>query len=97
MKSISLVDECIAKFIKGGMERFSPRTYGPGAMEKMIESGIFMAQPILTLTEDGIERAYHLELISELKKRSMLAALEQSGVELKRSGGSSDDSASQVA
>lgn len=96
MKSISLVDECIAKFIKGGMERFSPRTYGQGALKEMVESGIFMTKPMLTLTEDGIERALHLGLISELKKRSMLAALERSGVKLKRSG-SSGEGASQVA
>ncbi len=96
MKSISLVDECIAKFIKGGMERFSPRTYGPGAMEEMVNTGIFMTQPTIMLTEDGIERAFYLELISELKKRSMLAALEQSGIELKGAS-NSGDSASQVA
>ncbi|QGY39345.1 hypothetical protein GM415_04160 [Pseudodesulfovibrio cashew] len=96
MKSISLVDECIAKFIKGGLERFSPRTYGVGAMKEMVESGIFMTKPVLTLTEDGIERALHLGLISELKKRSMLAALERSGVTLKGTN-ASDDGASQVA
>lgn len=97
MKSISLVDECIAKFIKGGMERFFPRTYGAGAMKEMLESGIFMDQPILTLTEDGIERAFYLKLISEPKKQNMLVALERSGVELKRSSGAAEDGSSQVA
>lgn len=97
MKSISLVDECIAKFIKGGLERFSPRTYGKGTMDQMIESGLFLTKPVLTLSEDGIERALHLGLISELKKRSMLAALEHSGVSLKNGSPASDDGASQVA
>ncbi|MDC0335773.1 hypothetical protein OAN24_02600 [Pseudodesulfovibrio sp.] len=96
MKTISLVDECITKFIKGGMERFSPRTYGPGAMKEMVDSGIFLTEPILTLTEDGIERAHYLGLVSDVKKQSMLSALERSGVELKRSSGSSGG-ASQVA
>ncbi len=96
MKSISLVDECITKFIKGGMERFFPRTYGPGALEEMEKSGIFMTQPTIMLTEDGIQRAFYLKLISELKRRSMLAALAQSGVELKGATAASDGS-SQVA
>lgn len=96
MKTISLVDECIAKFIKGGMERFSKRTYGAGAIKEMESSGLFLLTPVITLSEDGIERAYHLKLISQQKKSSMRAALEQSGVELKR-GGSSGDAASQVA
>lgn len=97
MKSISLVDECIAKFIKGGLERFSWRTYGKGAMKEMVESGLFLSEPVLTLSEDGIERAMRLGLISELKKRSMLAALESSGVTLRRNESSSDEGASQVA
>ncbi|MDD3312294.1 hypothetical protein [Pseudodesulfovibrio sp.] len=96
MKSISLVDECISKFIKGGMERFSPRTYGPGAIKEMEASGLFLLKPVITLSEDGIERAFHLGLISELKKRSMRAALEHSGVELKR-GEKGGGAASQVA
>jgi len=96
MKSISLVDECIAKFIKGGMERFSPRTYGPGAMKEMEGSGLFLVQPVITLSEDGIERALRLGLISEQKRRSMRAALEHSGVTLKH-GATGDGSASQVA
>ncbi|MGL1863334.1 MAG: hypothetical protein OCC46_12485 [Pseudodesulfovibrio sp.] len=96
MKTISLVDECISKFIKGGMERFSRRTYGAGAIKEMVESGIFQTDPVITLTEDGIERAHYLELISTLKKQSMLAALERSGIELKRKSGSSG-AASQVA
>ena len=96
MKSISLVDECISKFIKGGMERFSPRTYGPGAMKEMEASGLFLLKPVITLSEDGIERALHLGLISEQKRRSMRAALEQSGVELKR-GVAGGGAASQVA
>lgn len=97
MKTISIVDECIIKFIKGGMERFSPRTYGPGAMKEMVESGIFLTEPILTLTEDGIIRAHYLGLISDLKKQSMLAALERSGVELKKSSEKGGEGASQVA
>ncbi len=96
MKTISLVDECISKFIKGGMERFSRRTYGAGAIKEMVESGIFLTDPVITLTEDGIERAHYLELISPLKKQSMLAALERSGIELKRKSGSAG-AASQVA
>lgn len=96
MKSISLVDECIAKFIKGGMERFSPRTYGPGAVKEMETSGLFLLKPVITLSEDGIERAFHLDLISEQKKRSMRTALEHSGVELKR-GNTDAGAASQVA
>lgn len=97
MKSISLVDECIEKFIKGGLQRHTPRYYGKGAIEEMLESGLFMAQPILTLTEDGIDRAEHLGLVTELKKRSMLAALEQSGVELKRNSTEEDEGVSNVA
>jgi len=97
MKSVSIVDECISKFIKGGLERFSPRTYGKGAMTKMVESGLFLTEPVLTLSEDGIDRACHLGLISELKKRSMLTALEHSGVELKKHSTTSGDGASQVA
>ncbi|MEF2231324.1 MAG: hypothetical protein V3571_10385 [Pseudodesulfovibrio sp.] len=96
MKSISLVDECISKFIKGGMERFSPRTYGPGAMKEMEDSGLFLTRPVITLSEDGIERAFHLGLISEQKKRSMRAALEHSGITLKR-GEKGGGAASQVA
>jgi hypothetical protein len=97
MKSISVVDECIAKFIKGGLERFYPRTYGKAAMVEMIESGNFMTEPVLTLTEDGIERALYLGLISELKKRSMLAALEHSGVTLRRTDSGTGQGSSQVA
>ena len=97
MKSISLVDECIAKFLKGGMERFSPRTYGPGAIKEMESSGLFLLKPVITLSEDGIERAFHLGLISAQKKGSMRAALEQSGVELKRGSTSGGGAASQVA
>lgn len=98
MKSISLVDECIEKFIKGGLKRYSPHYYGKGAIKEMIASGLFMADPVIALTEDGIERAGHLGLISENKKRSMLAALEHSGVELKRRAASGGDKgASQVA
>lgn len=96
MQSISLVDECVSKFIKGGMERFSPRTYGPGAMKEMEASGLFLTKPVITLSEDGIERALHLGLISELKRRSMRAALEHSGIELKR-GDKDTGAASQVA
>ena len=98
MKSISLVDECIEKFIKGGLNRYSPRYYGKGAIQEMLDSGLFMADPVLTLTEDGLDRAEHLGLITELKKRSMLTALEHSGVELKRNSASSgNEGASQVA
>jgi len=97
MKTISLVDECIEKFMKGGLQRHTPRYYGKGAIDEMIESGLFMAQPILTLTEDGIDRAEHLGLVSELKKRSMLAALEQSGVELRRNGAGEGEGVSNVA
>lgn len=97
MKSISLVDECIEKFIKGGLSRYSPHFYGKGAIQKMLDSGLFMADPVIALTEDGIERAEHLGLITDLKKRSMLAALEHSGVELKRNRCDGDEGASQVA
>jgi len=97
MESILLVDECIAKFVKGGLERFSPRTYGKGAIKEMVESGLFLTEPVLTLSEDGIERALYLGLITELKKRSMLAALESSGVTLNRNGSHSGEGASQVA
>lgn len=98
MKSISLVDECIEKFIKGGLKRYSPHYYGKGAIKEMVETGLFMADPVIALTEDGINRAEHLGLISGNKKRSMLAALEHSGVELKRNAASDRDAgASQVA
>jgi len=97
MKSISLVDESIARFLKGGMERFSPRTYGPGAVKEMESSGLFLLKPVITLSEDGIERAFPLGLITEQKKSSMRAALEQSGVELKRGASCGGDAASQVA
>ncbi|WP_419785766.1 hypothetical protein [Pseudodesulfovibrio sp.] len=96
MKSVSLVEECISKFVKGGLERFFPRTYGPGAMKEMKASGLFLTDPVITLSEDGIERACHLGLISEQKKRSMRAALEHSGIELKR-GEKGGEGSSQVA
>ena len=97
MKSISLVDQCIEKFIKGGLSRYSPHYYGKGAIKEMLDSGLFMADPVIALTEDGIDRAQHLGLITELKKRSMLTALEHSGVELKRNRGGEAEGTSQVA
>lgn len=97
MKSISLVDECIGKFIKGGLKKYSPHYYGKGAIQEMVESGLFMADPVIALTEDGLERAEHLGLISAAKKQSMLAALERSGVELKRGATSGEDTSQQVA
>lgn len=97
MKSISLVDECIEKFIKGGLKRYSPHYYGKGAITEMVESGIFMSDPVIALTEDGIERAKYLGLINETKKQSMLTALEHSGVELKRNSGGGDAGVSNVA
>ena len=41
-----------------------------GAIQEMLDYGLFMAEPVIALTEDGINRAERLGLISGLKKRS---------------------------